>query len=166
MLKQTLLAPTRVVCQIAQEQEIPMMRKEWIVFAVYCLLAAPGAVAAQADATAEARAAAESWLAIIDGDDYAASWEEAARAFRSAITAEAWTAQLTPLRAQLGTVEERELAHSQAMTDPPRAAAGEYMQLQYQSTFSSAGRAIENVVLMRDGDRGWRVAGYFLQPSG
>lgn len=143
-----------------------MKRKGWIVVAVCCLLAAPGFAAAQAEAPAEAREAAQAWLALVDGEDYAASWEAAARPFQAAVAAEAWTAQLTAGRAQVGAVEERELAHSQAMTDPPGAPPGEYMQLQYQSSFAGAGRVVENVVLVRDGDRGWRVAGYFIQPGG
>lgn len=104
-----------------------------------------------------------SWLALIDAEDYQASWEATATAFQSAVPAEAWTAQLTAGPAQVGTVQERELANTQAMTGAP---AGEYMQLTFRSTFSGADQVMENVVLVRDGDRGWRVAGYFLQPAG
>jgi hypothetical protein len=127
------------------------------------ILIAPVFVAAQAD---DAREAAEDWLALIDAEDYAASWEAAARSFQSAVTAETWAAQLAAGRAQVGAAEERELAHTQPLTDPPGAPPGEYVQLRYDSTFGGAGRVTENVVLVRDGDRGWRVAGYFIQPAG
>lgn len=127
------------------------------------ILAAPATTAAQAEG---AREAAEEWLALIDAEDYAASWEAAARSFQSAVTAGAWAAQVTAVVAQVGTVEERELAHTQPMTDPPGAPAGEYVQLRYNTTFDGAGRLSENVVVVRDGDRGWRVAGYLVQPAG
>jgi hypothetical protein len=149
-----------------------MMRRGGTVFAICCLLAGPTAVTAQAEAPQEAQEAqeaheaADSWLALVDVQEYAASWEAAARSFQAAVAAEAWAAQLTAGRAQVGAVEDRELARSRAMTDPPGAPPGEYMQLHYESTFSGAGRVVENVVLVRDGDRGWRVAGYFIQPAG
>jgi ATP/maltotriose-dependent transcriptional regulator MalT len=85
------------------------------------ILIAPVFVAAQAD---DAREAAEDWLALIDAEDYAASWEAAARSFQSAVTAETWAAQLAAGRAQVGGVEERELAHTQPLTDPPGAPPG------------------------------------------
>jgi hypothetical protein len=129
-------------------------------------MAAPAALAAQAEAPAEAVEAAQSWLVLMDADDYARSWEEGARSFQAAVTADGWAAQFAPLRAQLGSVGDRELAGSERMTDPPGAPAGEYLHLQYTSTFSGVGRVSENVVLVREAERGWRVAGYFLQPAG
>jgi len=139
-----------------------MQRKGLLLLAVCWLLAAPAALAAQVDAAHAAREAAQRWLALVDTEDYTASWEAAARSFQSA---EHWSARLTAGRAQVGAVEERELARSQPMTDPPGAPPGEYMQLRYKSTFSGAERVVENVVLVRDGDRGWRVAGYFIRPG-
>lgn len=137
--------------------------KALALIAVCYLLVAPTAVAAQTEGAAEA---AEEWLALVDAEDYGASWAEASRSFQSAVTAETWAAQLTAGRAQVGAVEERELAHTQPMTDPPGAPAGEYVQLRYDSAFGGVGRVTEHVVLVRDGERGWRVAGYFIQPAG
>jgi hypothetical protein len=53
---------------------------------------------------------------------------------------------------------------SQALTDPPGAPPGPHTQL-YESPFSGAGRAVANVMLVRDGEPGWRWAGYRTQPS-
>jgi len=141
-------------------------RNGWILLALCCLMAAPAMLAAQDQRNEEAMEAARSWLALVDSEEYEDSWEEAARSFRSAVTVEAWSAQLTAGRAQVGTAEERELARSEAMTDPPGAPPGEYVQVTFRSTFSGAGQVTENVVLTHDGDRGWRVAGYFIQPGG
>jgi hypothetical protein len=131
------------------------------------LMACCMTAAAPADSnaqSADARQAAETWLALIDGNDFAKSWQDASRAFKDVVDEEQWVAQMTAGRQQTGTLSERELARSQAVTDPPGAPAGEYVQLQYDSRFSVLGPVSEHVVLVRDGDRGWRVAGYYLRP--
>jgi hypothetical protein len=127
-----------------------------------CLLAATAA--AMSAQTEEAREAAEAWLALVDAEDYARSWEDAATAFKATVTLKQWQAQMSAGRRQVGAVEQRKAAQAQAVTDPPGAPAGEYIQLRYDSTFSVLGHASEHVVLVRDGDRGWRIAGYFLRP--
>jgi hypothetical protein len=108
--------------------------------------------------------AAEAWLGLVDGQQYAASWEESSRSFQSSITAAEWEVRARSASAQLGRVVERELARTVPVTDPPGAAAGEYVQLLFESTLSGIGRATENVVLTLDGERSWRVVGYFVQP--
>jgi hypothetical protein len=143
-----------------------MLRKGWILFAACWIFAAPGALFAQAEAPQEAREVAESWLALLAAEEFAASWQEAASTFQSAVTEEQWTAQAAAVRAQVGEVENRELAGSEAMTNPPGAPPGDYLQLRYRSTFQLAGEAMETVALVQDGERGWRVVGYFVQPAG
>lgn len=130
----------------------------------------PAAVAAPSSALPtspeeEAQAAAEAWLALLDAGDYEASWSEASMMFQGAVTAEAWAEQMGAVRAQVGEVESRELVVAEAVTDPPGAPAGEYVQLRYQSAFGSAGRLAEVVAAVYEEDRGWRVAGYIVQPS-
>lgn len=132
--------------------------------AACCVLGAALPAAAQQEEAAT-RAAGE-WLALVDSAAYAASWEAAARSFQAAVTAEAWSAQLTTGRAQVGKVQTRNLVRSESATNPPGAPPGEYVQLQYDSQLETLGPASEVVVLVRDGDRGWRVAGYFLRPPG
>jgi hypothetical protein len=129
-----------------------------------CLLAAT--TAGMSAQTEEAREAAEAWLAMVDAGEYARSWEEAATAFKAAVTEEQWRTQMTAGRTQAGAVEKRTPAQAQTVTDPPGAPAGEYVQFRYDSTFSTLGPVSENIVLVRDGERGWRVAGYFLRPPG
>jgi hypothetical protein len=108
--------------------------------------------------------AAEAWLALVDAGDYAGSWDEAAEMFKAQVPQEQWVDQMTQVRAPAGAVESRELSGSDPMSDPPGAPAGEYVQLRFRSTFAQFGAANEVVVVYADGDRGWRVAGYFVQP--
>jgi hypothetical protein len=82
------------------------------------------------------------------------------------VTSEAWVAQASGIRVQVGTVESREAAGAELMTDPPGAPAGEYARIRFDTEFSGAGVVTEVVVAIHETERGWRVAGYFLQPPG
>jgi hypothetical protein len=123
-----------------------------------------GAVAPGSTSAQEPEAAAEAWLALMDADDFVASWNEAAELFQGATTADEWAAQGAAVREQLGSVVSREIAEVQQLTDPPGAPEGEYYNIRYNSEYSSMGAAMEVVALVHEADRGWRVVGYVVQP--
>ena len=52
---------------------------------------------------------ARQWLALIDDENYAQSWSEAAKHFKNRQTADAWAGYATAKRAALGTVTSRDL---------------------------------------------------------
>ncbi|MDP2320213.1 MAG: DUF4019 domain-containing protein [Acidobacteriota bacterium] len=133
-------------------------------WAIVMLLAGP-ALTAQAPEDA-AQAVAESWVKLVDAVDYGASWDEAATVFKNAVTKEQWTAAATGARAPLGSVASRTLA-SRQITDqpPPGAPAGTYAIIRYTTTFANVPTVNELVILILDGDRGWRVAGYTVRPG-
>jgi hypothetical protein len=108
--------------------------------------------------------AAEAWLATMDAKDYHESWAQAGQAFRDAVTAESWAQQASAMSQQVGDVVSRELAGTSHMTDPPGAPPGEYAQVRFHTHLSAVGEATEVVILMDEGELGWRVVGYFLQP--
>lgn len=133
-----------------------------VVFALALALAAP--LAAQTPAEAGAREAAEAWLAHLDAEEYQATWREAAATFQEAISEAAWAQQAASLRQQTGGVASREFLRAQSQTNPPGAPPGEYVAIQYDSEFNTAGRATEVVLLTAEEGRGWRVIGYSIQP--
>jgi ribosomal protein S17E len=47
--------------------------------------------------------------------------------------------------------------------DPPHTPAGEYVRMQYDTTFEKKKDAVETVVPMLDKDGKWRVSGYFIK---
>lgn len=122
-------------------------------------------VTARYAADDEARAAAGAWLALIDAGEYEASWAEAATTFQQSVTAGAWAAQAAAARRQIGDVRARSFVAVEVMRDPPGAPPGEYVRVRFDTDLTVAGTLAEMVVLVRDGDRGLRVAGYFLQPA-
>ena len=110
-----------------------------------------------------AQASAQSWLALTDAGKYAESWQEASTVFKAAITQAKWVEQLTPVRTPLGKVLSRKLKSATYIKDPPGAPAGEYVQIQYDTSFENRKDSVEIVAPMLDKDGKWRVSGYFIR---
>jgi hypothetical protein len=110
-----------------------------------------------------ATVASEAWLALADKGEYAASWNEAAELFKTAITEEQWRATLNAFRKPLGKVLSRRLKLRQHTETLPGAPDGEYVVIQYETVFEHKKSAIETVTPMLDRDGTWRVAGYYIK---
>ena len=123
---------------------------------------APAVAQAQDKAASDAALA---WVAHVDKGDWNASWEAAGTAFRGAVTAKTWAAQVEPVRAPLGTVMTRSLKGVTAYDKLPGAPAGEYRIVEFDTKFSDAPTdAVETAVMVREGT-GWSVVGYFIKPA-
>lgn len=127
------------------------------------LIAAAATPALAADTVAAARKAAESWLELVDAEDYAASWQQAAAFFKKQVSQAQWQAAATKARGPLGQLEGRSLAASQATSSLPGAPDGEYVVIQYKSDFANKKGAVETITPMKDPDGVWRVSGYFIR---
>jgi hypothetical protein len=112
---------------------------------------------------ADASAAADAWLAHIDGGDDAASWRDASSLFRQMVTQEQWVDAHGKVNAVLGRPQERWLRDTEHRTSVPGAPDGEYVLLKYDTRFEKKQEAVETVVTMVDTDGEWRVGGYFVQ---
>lgn len=126
-------------------------------------LAAGTAQAAEPEKIEAASAATLEWLSLTDSAQYGASWDSASALFRNAISREGWAASLAAARDPLGALESRERASAQFATTLPGAPDGEYVVLQFSSSFENKDTAIETVTAMKDADGHWRVAGYFIK---
>lgn len=129
--------------------------------AILCLVS--GAAQAQEAVTKEARAAVESWLALIDSQKYAASWEAAAAAFQKAVTQEQWQAAVKAVRAPLGERKSRTLKNAMPRTNLPGAPDGTYVVFQFDAVYEEKAAAVETVTAMQAEDGRWKVAGYFIK---
>ena len=111
----------------------------------------------------EAFQAANFWLALVDGGSYAKSWERAADYFKAAVQKEQWVASLTATRKPLGKTIYRTLKYKKYTTALPGAPDGEYVVLQFETSFQNKKFATETVTPMRDKDGKWRVSGYYIK---
>jgi len=129
------------------------------------ILALCFANSAAADAAKEAAAveAAKIWLTLIDHGKYDDSWEAAAAYFKGAITKERWQQTLTAVRKPLGALVSRELKSKTYAQSLPGAPDGEYVVIQFNTSFGNKKSAIETVTPMLDADGIWRVSGYYIK---
>lgn len=132
------------------------------------LFLAGGPAAAQpsdehAAATKKAQQAAEAWLALVDDDAFAASWDSAATLLQKRIKRENWVQRAQQLRDTVQALSARTLTTSQHR-DSLRRAPGEgpFVLLKYRSSFG-AGRFEELVLTVRQ-DTTWKVTGYQVTP--
>lgn len=112
-----------------------------------------------------AEAAAEDWLALVDSAAYDDSWQKAAPVFQSGIGQDQWAQTLQQVSAQVGSIENRMLQDSQYRTTLPNAPEGEYVVLQYVSSFERLPQAMEMVVMTKTGVGDWQAAGYQVVPA-
>ena len=106
---------------------------------------------------------AEAWLALVDVGDYGQSWEDAAKIFKQAVTKDQWTAAGKAAREPLGKLKSRKSKSRQYTRTLPGAPEGEYVVIQYDSSFESKVEAVETIIPMKDPDGTWRVSGYFIK---
>ncbi len=146
------------------------MKRAFAVFlaaAVPVLAGAPPLRAADpargAPAEKAAEAAAQSWLAMVDAGKYGESWDAAAALFKGALSRSQWEGALEKVRRPLGRLVSRKLGGAKYTTDLPNAPAGEYVVIQYETTFENKSGAIETITPMKDRDGTWRVSGYFIK---
>ena len=142
-------------------------RHDWralrAVLALAATLCYAGQLAAQDPRASLVQETARAWLAHTDRDDAAASWNDAGKLFRNAITVERWAQSLNQVRPPLGTVSQRALLKTQFRKSFPGAPDGEYAVVVFRTTFAKKANAGETVTLEHEPDGAWRVIGYLVQ---
>jgi hypothetical protein len=107
-------------------------------------------------------AAANQWLALVDGGQYGESWKRAAILFRNAVSESKWETSISVARDPMGKFISREVLSAQFMTSLPGAPDGKYVVIQYSSVFENKRAAVETITPMLD-DGEWRVSGYYIK---
>jgi len=116
-----------------------------------------------------AAAVAKKWLSLVDSGDYAESWNQASSLlktgfqssslFRAGVSEQQWQSSLAPLRSELGRAVSRILQSARYAKELPGEPDGEFVTLEYATSFESK-HATETVVLVKESDDRWRVSGY------
>jgi len=119
-------------------------------------------VHAEQSAEEAAVASSQKWLSLVDTGKHAESWDEAAGYLKNAIPKQQWLELLQAFRKPLGKLISRKLISTQYATSLPGAPDGEYVVIQYETSFENKKSAIEQVTPMLDKDGKWRVSGYLF----
>ncbi|MFC1850211.1 DUF4019 domain-containing protein [candidate division CSSED10-310 bacterium] len=135
----------------------------FILISVLFCLALPSSVFANEKAESEAIQAAKTWLTLVDQGKNSESWKEAAHYFKNVVTKEQWSQTINGVRKPLGKLISRELKSKVYATTLPGAPDGEYVVIQFKTSFENKKSAVETVTPMRDKDGTWRVSGYFIK---
>ncbi|HNX33239.1 MAG TPA: DUF4019 domain-containing protein [Kiritimatiellia bacterium] len=140
-----------------------MMRRIAMVAAVCLIAAAFSGIAAEPEKEKAAVAAAEKWVALVDGGKYAESWKEAAAYFRNAVPQAQWEQMARAVRQPLGKLVSRKVKATTYKTALPGAPDGEYVVIKFETSFENKKAATETVTPMMDKDGQWRASGYFIK---
>jgi Protein of unknown function (DUF4019) len=128
---------------------------------VFCL--SYGVIHADEASEKAATAAAQAWLARIDSGGYATSWKEAFGYLRGASTEKGWVDALNGVRKPLGNLVSRKLAKSQNAQSLPGAPDGNYVVMQFDTSFANKKSAVETVTFIEEKDGKWKAAGYYIK---
>jgi len=119
-------------------------------------------ISADSSAEALAKADAEAWLALMDADDFDASWATSSSFLKRTATRESWAKTATGIRTTFGKPLRRVHSATSATATLPGAPSGKYVVVEFRSRFSERPVVREEVVEMLCDDGKWRVAGYDL----
>jgi hypothetical protein len=139
--------------------------KSWIVglLVMVALLAGAFTLADERADKAAAVDSASKWLALVDDGKYASSWDEAAPYFKNAVSSDDWAKILMATRSPLGKPLSRKLKSSTYMTSVPGGPDGQYVVVQFDTSFENKKTAVETVTPMLSKNGQWRVSGYFIK---
>lgn len=115
------------------------------------------------DAKDPAVSAAQSWLSVIDGGNYPESWKDAAPFFTNAVAEASWENSMNTYRKPLGDLLSRNLKSTHHLTKMPGAPDGQYVVMQFNTSFANKKSAIETVTVGPLQDNQWKVSGYYIK---
>lgn len=132
------------------------------------LLVAPAF--AQVNDTDEAVTAAGAWLALVDAEDYAGSYDASSDMLKEQVSAQQWADALGNVQLQLSAIDgtdvdfsSRDLISAERLEDIPDLPEGEFVMVRYRTAHSDV-NLMELVTLRQETDA-WRVVGYFVAPE-
>jgi hypothetical protein len=133
------------------------------IFVLALAFVVPRAQSQDSLSTVDAENAARHWLELTDAGDFDRSWDEAAEIFREHITRPAWASAAANARSPLGSVLSRKIKSARYARTLPGAPDGEYVVIQFETTFQNKPDATEFVTPARTKDGSWKVSGYFIR---
>ena len=140
-----------------------MIRKIAYLVVMGLMVMVAAAVAGSSEKERAAAVSAEKWLVMVDGGKYAESWKDAAELFKNAVSQQQWEQSLHAVRKPLGKLVTRKVKTMTYKTSLPGAPDGEYVVIEFETSFEKKKSAIETVTPMMDKDGKWRVSGYYIK---
>jgi hypothetical protein len=134
-----------------------------IALTLFLALSSPALLKADEVSEGKDLEAAKKWLTLVDKEEYGKSWATAAGYFKGAVAENQWEQAVTAVRGPLGKVISRKVKSNQYATSLPGAPDGEYVVIQFETSFEKKKSAVETLTPMKEKDGNWRVSGYFIK---
>jgi hypothetical protein len=148
---------------VKKERTREMIRAIVSLLGLFLLLSISVVAVADSEKEKAAFVAAEEWLTRVDEGEYGESWKEAAQYFKNAVKQEQWEQSLQSVRKPLGNLISRKVKSKTHKTSLPGAPDGEYVVIQFETSFENKKSAIETITPMMEKDGKWRVSGYYIR---
>ena len=104
------------------------------------------------------------WLRLLDQGKYEESWNQASMLVKKNVKKVDFIRHAERSRLPLGTLKDRKIKLIQPANKLPGAPEGQYLLMTFTTYFHNKEQAVtEMVMLQKDPDNQWRVAGYFIQ---
>jgi outer membrane lipoprotein-sorting protein len=126
--------------------------KKLISCMLVALLSSGGAFAQGAKEVSDARAATESFMKLMDAEEYSAAWNASAESVRNETSKMAWNLLSTAVHLPLGTAKGH--SYKSASVKPGT------ITFEYVGNYENSHNVQESVTTVRDKDGVWRVSGY------
>lgn len=119
-----------------------------------------------------AKAQAIYWLGLLDQKAYGASYMQAGGFLQDIMSSNIWIAAMKSVRGDLGNNTSRKVANHSSLNRLPHGTTGTFMQIIFNSGFSSKSSVKEKVILMAEARKGqqgsnskgdWKVISYSIE---
>lgn len=131
---------------------------------VLCLSLCSGlALAQDSEKEQAAIVAAEEWLSLVDSGRYGQGWKQAAGYFQAGVSKTDWRNAMLTVRKPLGRLKSRKVLSATYHTSLPGAPDGNYVVVQFETSFANKQAAVETVTPLLEKDGSWRVSGYYIK---
>jgi len=112
---------------------------------------------------ATAIASGSAWLTLVDQGKFGESWDVAAEIFRIGVPREKWIDAVGAVRGPFGKLVSRKSKATEAKSALPGAPDGQYVVMQFDSSFEKKQVAVETLTVRQEADGAWKAAGYFVK---
>ena len=106
---------------------------------------------------------ARSWLGLVDSGKYKESWENSSPLFKTKTSESEWIKSITAIRTPRGTMSARYIATAGLTKSLSGFPDGEYVVLQFYTTFTEKGLALETITLVMAQDEIWQFVEYSIK---
>jgi hypothetical protein len=112
-----------------------------------------------------ALAGARAWLKYVDQIEYAESWDNTSENFKIKNDKNDFVTYLTSMRERFGKLKSRELKCVNYITSCPGYSVGEYVNIEFRTSYENNDCALEKIITILDRNRDWKVLDYKIESN-